>query len=197
MQLSLGRVIFIFLLVIVIIGGIASFLVLNHTSKPFTKAQEQAALVKMLGRKPNLQDAPSGSVLYNGKYASFSYPAMAKIYNDKNSASVKTNLETFSFDIENPRLICNFSVMENNAKLSDVTEISGVMLRQDKSRGYVQSSIDVEGNSGLAFALGGDSPEKTGFWLFNNRIYTLSVTGSDYTSVVNLFDNITKSMEFK
>lgn len=173
---------------------------LNHSTKPFTKSEEETALTNILGRQPILNNnEPTGTVAYNGKYATFNYPARAVIYTykDPNFVKSKSYLDTFSFDINNPRLVFNFSVIENSGNLADIKDNSGAIFRENQSNGYLQSELSISNSKGLVFAKAGEHPEKTGFWLFNNRIYTLSVTGSDYQEVVNLFDNVVASLKFK
>jgi hypothetical protein len=200
MKLSLGRVILIFLLIVAVIAGLVAFLILNHSSKSLNEAEKEAALTNILGRQPILNDnTPVGNKQYNGKYASFIYPAKAVIYTykDPNIVKNKSELDMFSFDISSPRLVLNFAVSDNSSSIADIKDDSGAIYRADKANGYSQSKVAVSGSKGLVFAKAGEHPEKTGFWLFNNRIYTLSITGSDYQEVVNLFDSITASLKFK
>jgi hypothetical protein len=185
---------------ILIVAMLSVFLILNRTTKTMSKAESEAALAKMLGRKPNLdvKNTPTGNVLYKGKYVSFMYPAIATIYTyrDPAAASDKTEIENFSFDISDPRLVCNFSVEQNLSNNISLDDISGVRLREDKSRGYQQSEILADGQKGLAFTQSGDQSEKSGFFIVNSKIYSLSVTGNDIKEVVNLFDNIIKTLQF-
>jgi len=164
-----------------------------------SEAEKKTALAKMLGRKPNLdvKDAPTGNVVYKGKYASFMYPAMAKIYTyrDPNVAADKTELELFSFDISDPRLVFNLNVNQNPNILS-LDDIPAVRLREDKSRGYSQAEISIDGEQGLAFTRPGDQSEKSGFFVVGGKTYSLSVTGNDAKEVVNLFDNVIKTLKF-
>jgi len=157
-------------------------------------------LVNILGRKPVLtNNEATGNVQYEGKYATFSYPAKAVMYTYKDPNIVKNNseLEMFSFDINNPRLVLNYSVSENSGGIRSAKESSGAIFRQNKANGYVQSELSIGQAEGLVFAKQGAQAEKSGFWLFNNKLYTLSVTGSDYQEVVNLFDAVAGSLKFK
>jgi hypothetical protein len=183
-----------------VVTGLIIFLVLNHSAKSLTDAEKEAALVNILGRKPILtNNEATGTVLYNGQYASFSYPAKAIVYTykDPNIVKNKSELEMFSFDINNPRLIFNFSISDNSGNLADAKDSSGAIFRENQVNGYSQSEVVIGGAKGLVFAKAGEHPEKTGFWLTNNKLYALSVTGSDYQEVVNLFDGITTSLKFK
>jgi hypothetical protein len=200
MKFSLSRVILIILLILVAAICLVVFLVLNHSAKSLTQAEKEAALTNILGRQPILtNNEPTGTVQYKGKYATFSYPAKAVVYTykDPNIVKNKSELEMFSFDINNPRLIFNFSVSDNSGSIADAKDISGAIFRENQVNGYSQSELSINGAKGPVFAKQGAQAEKTGFWLVNNKLYTFSVTGSDYEEVVNLFDAITASLEFK
>lgn len=187
------------LVIIVLVSIISVYIFLNRASKIMSQAEKEAAIAKILGRKPNLtDDTPKGDTTYQGKYISFMYPARAKIYTyvDPNFAQNESLLETFSFDIDNPRLIFNFSIVENTGNLPNVSEISGVKLRQDKTRGYKQSEVAADGYNGLFFEKDGSKSEKTGFFLVNNKIYSFSIQSSDSKAVNELFNKIVSSVKF-
>ena len=167
--------------------------VFNPSQKKLTDSEREKALLKILGRKPDLTDSqPTGEVEYKGKFVSFKYPAKAKIYTYKDPSMAKNTsvLETFSFDIDKPRLVFNFSVMENAASLKDVNDISGVKLRQINSFGYKQSDGKLEENKGLVFEKSGSQAEKSGFFLINDKIYEIAVTGNNLEDVSLLFDEV-------
>jgi hypothetical protein len=200
MKFSLSRIILIIFLILFVAVCVVFFLILNHSAKSLTQAEKEAALTNILGRQPILtNNEATGNTEYNGQYASFNYPAKAVIYTykDPNIVKNKSELEMFSFDINNPRLILNFSVSSNSGNLTDAKDSSGAIFRENKANGYSQAELSIGGAKGLVFAKQGGQAEKTGFWLFNNKLYTLSVTGSDYQEVVNLFDVITSSLTFK
>jgi hypothetical protein len=194
------KVFYFIVALILVISALAVFLVLNRTTKTMSKAESEAALAKMLGRKPNLdvKAVPTGNVTYKGKYATFMYPAMAKIYTYRDPSEIadKAIIEKFSFDITDPRLTVYLVVDQNPTNVTVLDDVSAVMLREDKTRGYQQSEILANGQKGLAFIKPGDQSEKAGFFIVNGRIYSISVTGNDIKEVVNLFDNIIKSLRF-
>ncbi len=186
-------VVFIFILLSLLL---TIFFIFNPSQKKLSDLEKEEALTKILGRKPNLSDnEPQGEVEYKGKFVSFKYPAKAKIYTYKDPNMVKNTsvLETFSFDIDKPRLIFNLSVVKNAASLKDVKDISGVKLRQIKSSGYVQSEGKLGENKGLVFVKPGSSSEKSGFFLINDRIYEIAVTGNNFEEISLLFDGIINS----
>jgi hypothetical protein len=200
MKLSLGRFIIIALISLIVFISVALFIILNRSTKPLNEAEKEAALINILGRKPILNNnVATGNAQYEGKYAGFNYPAKAVIYTYKDPNIVKNNseLEMFSFDINNPHLIFNYSVSDNSGGMLSAKDSSGAIFRLDKSNGYSQSEVSIGQTQGFVFAKQGAQSEKTGFWLVNNRLYTLSVTGSDYQKVVNLFDSIIVSVELK
>ena len=188
-------------LIILIILALISLLVtinfvFNPSQKKLTDSEREKALLKILGRKPNLTDSqPKGNTEYKGKLVSFTYPAKAKIYiyKDPNMAKNTSVLETFSFDIDKPHLVFNLSVMKNAASLKDVNDISGVKLRQMNGSGYKQSDGKLGKNKGLVFEKSGSQAEKSGFFLINDKIYEIAVTGNNLEDVSLLFDGIITS----
>ncbi len=188
------------LILIVLIGVLLTlFFIFNSSQRKLTDLEKEKALIKILGRKPNLSDnEPIGEVEYKGKNAAFKYPAKAKIYTYKDPGMAKNTsvLETFSFDIDKPRLVFNFSVMENAASLKDVNDISGVKLRQISGSGYIQSEEVIGGENGLIFVRSGNLSEKTGFFLVKDKIYSVAITGSSLEEVSLLFDLVINSFVF-
>ena len=188
-------------LIILIILALISLLVtinfvFNPSQKKLTDSEREKALLKILGRKPNLTDSqPKGNTEYKGKLVSFTYPAKAKIYTykDPNMAKNTSVLETFSFDIDRPHLVFNLSVMANAASLKDVNDISGVKLRQINGSGYKQSDGKLGENKGLVFEKSGSQAEKSGFFLINDKIYAIAVTGNNLKDVSLIFDGIITS----
>lgn len=200
MKLSLSRILLLSGIFLLAVVGLVVFVILNHSTKPLTEAERQAALVNILGRKPVLSNnEATGNVKYDGRYASFSYPAKAVVYGYKDPNIVKNNseLEMFSFDINNPRLVFNYSVSENSGGIKSAKESSGAIFRQDKTNGYSQVELSIGQTEGFVFSKQGSPAEKTGFWLTKNKLYTFSVTGSDYAEVAKLFDDVIESVEFK
>ena len=190
-----------FIAIVFILIGIllAVFFIFNSSQRKLSESEKEKALTKILGRKPNLsENEVSGEVEYKGKYSSFKYPAKAKIYTYKDPGMAKNTsvLETFSFDIDKPRLVFNFSIMENAANLKDVNDISGVKLRQISGLGYVQSEEVIGGENGLIFVRSGNLSEKTGFFLVKDKIYSVAITGSSLEEVSLLFDLVINSFVF-
>ena len=191
------KIILIILIMLVLISLLITInFVFNPSQKKLTDSEREKALLKILGRKPNLTDSqPKGNTEYKGKLVSFTYPAKAKIYTykDPNMAKNTSVLETFSFDIDKPHLVFNLSVMKNAASLKDVNDISGVKLRQMNGSGYKQSDEKLGKNKGLVFEKSGSQAEKSGFFLINDKIYEIAVTGNNLEDVSLLFDGIITS----
>jgi hypothetical protein len=104
-------------------------------------------------------------------------------------------LEDFSFDIKSPRLILNMAVLGNSGRQLTVNDNPGVKLRQN-SGSYKEQLITIDGQEGKVYEKN-DEPEKTAFFLVNDKIYTISVTGSSFEEVVSLADDILKTVKFK
>ncbi len=191
------KVVIIILIILVVISFLLTInFVFNPSQKKLTDSEREKALVKILGRKPNLTDnEPKGNTEYKGKLVSFTYPAKAKIYTykDPNLAKNTSVLETFSFDIDKPHLVFNLSVMENAASLKDVNDISGVKLRQINGSGYKESDGKLGKSKGLFFEKSGSQAEKSGFFLINDKIYEIAVTGNSLEDVSLLFDLVITS----
>jgi len=196
----MGKVISFIIILSLFLALFSAFLVLNRTPKSMSEADKQAALAKMLGRKPNLAEAnaPTGNVEYKGKYGTFMYPAMAKIYTSRDPGISKNEsvLEIFSFDITDPRLIFYFDVNQNPTNTTSFDDIPSVTLRKDPTRGYQQSKITADGQKGLVFTRTGDNAEKSGFFIVNGRLYSISITGSDSKEIINLFNNVVLTLQF-
>lgn len=177
-------------------GGVTAFFVLNSKPDELSKGQKEQAIGQILGRKPNLNpQVKTGNVTYGGKYASFSYPGRAKIYEYKNRSGA--NSESFSFDIDSPRLILNYSAARSDLKIS--SDVPSVRLRQDLSNGYAESKIKADGQEGIVFSKkesSGVRAEKTGFFLVNATLYTISITGNNLEDVTKMFDQIVKTLKF-
>jgi len=199
MKWTLSRVLIVIFLAILLVVSFVLFIFLNRPAKPLTASEKEKALENILGRKPNFKDAPTGNIAYNGKYVNFLYPVAAKIYvfSDK-EVYQKPNLEVFSFDMQNPKIVFNLTVSENGSNIADVSDISGVLFRQQPQQAYTQSELTVSGQKGIVFTKNQDNTaEKTAFFLVNNRIYSIAVTGGSYSDAVNLFDNVIKTLVFK
>ena len=178
--------------------SIAVYLIVSKPPKFMSSQEKEAAIAQILGRKPNLTDNTSkGNVVYKGKYTSFIYPAAAKIYSYRDEGLKRNTsvLETFSFDISNPRLVLNYSVLDR-PNLTSIDDVPDVKLRKIAFSGYVQTQILADGQKGLAFEKTTDSSERTVFFFINSKVYSISITGSSVKEIDKLFDQIVMSLKF-
>lgn len=186
------------------LGSIALLvLAFIYFSKPdkLTEKERQEAIDKVVGGKANLNgpEVKTGSGIYKGKHAEFSYPASAEIYDykDPNSVNSDPESESFSFDIKSPRLVFNYNASATReVKLED---ISAVKFRNDPANGYANSEEKVDGVIGVSFKKdrsGEYMAEKTLFVLNNGNLITISITGSSLEEVENLFDSIKQTLKF-
>lgn len=190
----------IFLVLIILFVSMSFIFYLKKTySPPVSEKEKQEKLAKILGRNPVLseKEIAKGNVVYNGKYMNFLYPARAKIYTyrDRDYADSKENLESFSFDIENPRIVFTAQVASNSSNLTLLTDIPGVRVREMRSD-YKKEEISKGSNNGLVF-VNHDTPEKTAFFIINKRIYSFAVTGNNFSEVQNVFSTVSENLEFK
>jgi hypothetical protein len=202
MRKNLKKLLIIILILGVIIAGVAAFFILNSEPDKLSETQKEEAVAQILGRKPNLNpDVKTGNITYEGERLSFSYPARAVEYEfqDPSRANNTSELESFSFDIENPRLIFNYIAVEK-PDLTRLSDEPGVKLREDNARGYEGEEVEIQGIEGVSYkkdAGGGNRAEKSAFILNNGVLYTISITGASLRDVEELFEQIVNSAEFK
>ncbi len=186
------------LAIFIVITSIIAYFMLTAPPKQMSEAEKEAKLVQILGRKPNLTDTtPKGGTLYKGKYVSFTYPAAGKIYTYKDPSLRQDTsvLETFSFDIQNPRLTLNYSTIDRS-NLSGLEDIPDVKLRQLPSSGYIQQDVTADGVNGLSFEKQDQQIEMTAFFFKNNKQYSISITGINNKDVEKLFYEVISSLKF-
>lgn len=202
MRKNLKKVLIIVVILGIIIAVIAAFFILNSTPDELSEAEKEEAVAQILGRKPNLNpDIKTGNVEFVGEKLTFSYPARAEIYDyeDPEKANNTTTIEILSFDIENPRLILNYTAV-NKPELKSLIDEPAVSLREDDSRGYLSEEIEVDGVSALSYskeASGGNRAERSAFILKDGVLYTISITGASSEDVEKLFDQIISSASFR
>lgn len=177
------------------------YFILTIPGKSLTDEEKTKALTAILGRKPNLTDStPKGNKTYKDKYVSFLYPAAASAYNyrDPNIKDDPSVLAIFSFDITNPRLIFNYSVISYTNTVTKVSDIPDARLRQIENNSYTQNSALADGNEGLVFqkkdAISGI--EKSAYFFVNGKAYSFSIQGYDQKEVDNLYKTILSSTKF-
>jgi len=190
--------IWLILLILVISLGIAFWYFSQPPKDNLSDEFKEEAVTKLLGRKANLgDDVPKGDTEYNGKFITFKYPAKAIIYTHReySISSASANLEDFSFDIKEPRLIFNLMVNERAANTT-LDDIPSVRLREIRGE-YEKGQFKIQNLSGRVFTNDSGKPEKSGYLMTDDKVYTFSITGSSLEEVEALFEKITKSAKFK
>lgn len=188
------------LVLILALISISIFVFFNHPSSSLSENEKEKALEQILGRKPNLTDtSPKGNTVFNGKYVTFTYPAAAKIYIPQVNGQVvkSTDLESFIFDLDSPKIAFFMEVSPVPSRVQSVSDYPGVRLRQVQSDAYKQKSIVINGIEGLAFEkISVTSNELTAFFYKNGKVYSFSVQGNDPKSMEEVFNSITATVKF-
>jgi hypothetical protein len=189
-------------IVVGIFAFIAVFILYNSKPDKLSDKAREEALGQILGRKPNLNpQVKAGESTFTGKYISLSYPARAKIY-EYISDSVKKDkafLETFSFDIDAPRMIFNYTAYKNAADLTGLDEFPAVSFRQNKSNGYSEKKVMADGVGGLSFSKQGSGEyksESSAFFFKDDALYSFSVTANSPQDAQKLLGEILKTVVF-
>jgi hypothetical protein len=193
-----------FLVIVILSVVVFAFVLLNKPPKSMSKAEQEAALTKLLGRKLNLSDKPVQKEygLFKGKYVSFAYPNDAKPFDDQNKPEGayfdKTALESFTFSLESPFRWVSVSVSPMPKGLNGLEEYPAIRVRQLDPTTYKQSEIISNGNKGLQYETPDNSSgtEKEAIFEVNNRIYTIHVQGGSKDGVANLYNRIISSLKF-
>lgn len=194
------RFIILVLVVFLIVFIIITFLFLNHSPKNLSNAQKEAAIAKILGRKPNLtNNTKTGDTQYKGKYVSFTYPAAAVIYTQMlNGKPVEqTNLEYFSFDLSSPKLVFSMEVIQVSQSVQVLEDYPGVKLREIENDIYAKKEVSADDKNGLVFERISDNGfEKTAFFYLGGKIFSLTVSGSDQKTGEQLYMKVISSLKF-
>ena len=194
------RIIFGVFFLILVIGGIGVFIILNRPSNGLTEAEKQAALSKILGRPLVTKEKyiPTGNTVYKGQYASFAYPEAAEIFVPKVDGSpMKTgNLEDFDLDLGDPRIHLVSSVAQVSSSTA-LEDLPSIRLRQDQSSNYKQIKITAGGKDGLLFeSSDSEGNLKTAFFLVNSKVFIFSVSGADSKRIDALSSQIFSTLKF-
>lgn len=194
-----------FIIALFLIAILASvfwlFYFLNKPLKEMSEAQKEAAIAKILGRKPNLstKDAPTGNTEYKGKYILFSYPAGATIKKQMLNGQevVYKGLELFMFGLENPKLNASIEVINAPENITSINDYPSVRLRQIQSNLYQDSDVFVGNEKGLAFTKQSSTGfEKTAFFFLKGKIYSFSLQSPDSKKLEEVFNDIIASVKF-
>lgn len=183
-----------------LVSGMLAAYILFSKPDELTAAEKEKAINEILGRKANLDSkVVVGDTSFKGKYAYFDYPKAAKIY-DYRDPGVENNgssLESFSFDLQAPRRVFNYTADTSTA--NSVEDIPAASFRKNASSGYTEEKVNADGKEGLAYMknANGEFPaEKTAFFLVNGKIYTISVTAGNLDDAKKLFTEVIGSFTF-
>lgn len=195
------KIVIALLLVVVLIVTLLVFYILNKPSKEMSEAEKQAAIAKILGRKPNLttKNIPTGDIEFKGKYITFMYPAAGIERKQLLNGQVipYTGLELFIFVLDSPKLTASAEVIESPKNVANINDYPNVRSRQVQANIYNQSDLFAGNIKGLAFSKQDQTGfEKTGFFLLSNKVYSFSVTGADSKAAGELFNKIINSLKF-
>lgn len=185
-------------LALIILAGVLAFYILSQPPKDkLSEEFKKAALSKLLGRSVNLtDDTPKGLALYDGSKILFSYPAKAVPYDYQKVKSEKSgDLDSFSFDIKDPKLVFNLTVKATGAKT--LSDIPAVRLREERGYEYKKNQSTMDGISGVVYFKTGRNPEASAFYLRDGNVYTISITGSQAEEINKLFSSVVSSAKFK
>lgn len=195
-------IILILLLILLILFGIPFYILSQPPKENLSKEFKESVATKLLGRKAILEDknVPQGNTVYNGKFISFEYPAKATIYTYKDpygasGSSSSDVLETFSFDMQSPKVVFSMMILKDLSYTSSISEISGVKFRET-SNSYRGEDVIVSGKKGRVYEKKDLSePEKTAFFFFDDKIYSLALTG-DFDGIKKTYEIIIGSLKF-
>lgn len=199
------RKILIVIIIAVFVIIAAFFILLNQPGPKMSKAEQDAALTNLLGRKPNLTDSasvPKQYVQFNGKYVSFVYPSDAKPFDDQNKPTGayfdKSALESFTFSLDNPFMWVSVSVSPSPVGMTRLEDNPAIRVRQLDPGTYKQSEITLGDNKGLQYEKPSSfaGTEKEAFFEVNNKFYMVLVSGSNQDDVVSLYNKILSSFKF-
>ncbi|TXH00756.1 MAG: hypothetical protein E6P95_03090 [Candidatus Moraniibacteriota bacterium] len=186
------------LVVIVLTLGALFYLFSQPSGKRLSDEEKKKAIESIMGRKAVLTDTtPKGEKVFDGHDITFSYPAKAVVYTfrEKNVKPEDNPNDDFSFDVKSPKLVFNLTSVPNTEM--SLSELPAVRLREQRGNEYEKSTPTMDSAKGVAYFKSGRDSEKSGFFIANTKVFTISVTGSDPSEVKSLFDSVVASAKFK
>jgi len=189
------KLIFLVILIILLLICYVFFANLNNSS-PLSQKEKETALTKLFGRSLNFNPKEKGDVQFRGKYMTFTYPGSSLIYTYRQPGfkNDKATLEYFSFDMQDPRLIFNYSVIQT-INLKNVSDYPSVRIRQIDPA-FEKSDFVLDGKKGIHLTKKDNGAEESVFILDNTKLYTIIVVGQNYSATDGLFQKIIKSSKF-
>ncbi len=95
--------------------------------------------------------------------------------------------------MKSPKIAFN---MKNSPYANNLDDLPSVRLREERSYEYKKKEITVAKVKGITYFKSGSDSEKSGFFVANGRVYTISVTGTAEEFVSALFDEVISSVSF-
>lgn len=185
-------------LIVLLASGITVYILSQPSGTVFTEEEREERLEKLLGRDVSFTNStPQGDSYYEGNAIYFEYPAKAEVYEYRETSSTTNSnaLDDFSFDLRNPRAIFNLKVAPANA--STIDDIPAVRLRELRAGEYKKGNTSLDGVGGVYYHKEKDDPEISAFYLKDGNLYTISITGTEYSYLKELFDTIVSSAKLK
>lgn len=156
-----------------------------------SEAERANAYKQLLGRdiKEEVKIEEKG---FQGNYFSLTYPSNLSVKEATSSSEQKS--ETLRMLGFNPRL--NLVVMAVNGEGISLDDYSAVKFRRQSEEWKDTESSSNINNSNTVVFTNKKSPEKTAFLKKNNMIYSISISGSNFSEVEKLFESIAKTITF-
>lgn len=183
-----------------VVLAIAGFILIPGILKPtsLTSAEKKRAMEQILGRAVRSEAYQTEKIRLEGKYFSLSYLGNAQILTATSDASLlEARVEFYKIRSDEPGYTITVQVFDN-AKLDidGLEDFSAVKIRKDKPDLYIQEPIGVAEARGISFAKTKDGSEKSVFFLVNDKIYSLSISGVNYSEIFPFFDEVVSSISF-
>lgn len=194
------KLILVMIFLVIPILGVGFYFLSQPPKEKLSNEFKEKAITQLLGRKAQLDDdSPTGEIEYKGKSITFKYPARALKYEfrEKSSSTNSAALDDFSFDIKEPKMVFNLLVLPNSSNLTTIEEYPAVRLRESRLYEYRKSVGNLSTIKGVVYAKEDNGAEKSGFWLVDDKIYSIAITGVDLDAVSVLFDSILASSKIK
>lgn len=189
------------ILIILLICGIPAlgvFLYYNRVSSDtLSGKQKQEAVQKILGRGIR-QERTHTLATYTGNYISFSYPAWVAVdTRDDQTLKKKPTILDF-FELRNPDSHLFIVTQVEKADVSRLENETAVHLRQvEQKELYNQSTVTIDGHSGLLFTKKQDGAEKSLFIIYNGRLYSVAATALSMEAIDEVMDQILKTVKIQ
>lgn len=179
-----------------IVGGIWYYL--DRVNQPselsISDTQRKKALSKLLNREAVLNTKKSSNkwIEYRDNNIGFSYPEIADIHADDKKPPL---LESFQYGIREPHVNMSIQVVDGKGS-NDISEYPAVTLRQNQKDIYKSDPKTLDGKTGIEFIKIADGVEKSSFFIYKGKIYSVVATGFDLKDTDKLYQRTLTSLIF-